>query len=424
MYLRKKIVDLNLKFKNSKFRKNVMPKLLSLIFAIFLWMYVIDQVNPELVKVVENVKVELVNVDDITQNGLVLLNTDDYYVDVKIKGRRNDVLNIKKQDIEIIADLRGFSKGVVSVPLEKKINSNTVMIEDLSKKDVKITLDKIVEISKKVNVNILGSIPNEYISDDLFVSPEEILVRGPETIVNKVAYLYGELNISNANYDIKKEIPVKPVDNDGNIVNGISIGKNYVYVEKKVYKTKKIPINLSVVGNVKEGFKFVNISYSPIELTIKGPKDVVDGIYDLKVEEININGLDSSFMLEKKLILPKGVSPLYLGDIIKIKVDIEKIVSKEFSYKFNEIPIYNLNSNYISNILELQSNFKVVLYDVEEVLNGISKDDIEPYIDGEELEIGNNSVEIQLNTNKKIERIEIAPLRFNLIVNEQNKELQ
>lgn len=300
MNIKTKLSSLNSQFKNSKFRRNIAPKLFSLIFALFLWMYVIDQVNPELVKVIENVKVQLINVDELNQSGLVILGDKDYFIDVKIKGRRNDILNVNESDIALTADLRGYNSGIVSVPIEKKIISHNVLIEDLSKSDIKINLDKIVELSKKVVVKIAGKIPNDYIKDDLKISPEEILVRGPEAIVNKVARLYGELNINNATNSISKQIPVKPIDNDGNIVNGITIGKNYVYVEQNIFKTKKIPVITNVIGNVKNGYKLVSVNVIPENITIKGAKNTLEYVNSVYTEPIDISGVSNSFIIEKK----------------------------------------------------------------------------------------------------------------------------
>ncbi|BEP30072.1 CdaR family protein [Helicovermis profundi] len=421
MNIKTKLSSLNSQFKNSKFRRNIAPKLFSLIFALFLWMYVIDQVNPELVKVIENVKVQLINVDELNQSGLVILGDKDYFIDVKIKGRRNDILNVNESDIALTADLRGYNSGIVSVPIEKKIISHNVLIEDLSKSDIKINLDKIVELSKKVVVKIAGKIPNDYIKDDLKISPEEILVRGPEAIVNKVARLYGELNINNATNSISKQIPVKPIDNDGNIVNGITIGKNYVYVEQNIFKTKKIPVITNVIGNVKNGYKLVSVNVIPENITIKGAKNTLEYVNSVYTEPIDISGVSNSFIIEKKLVLPNGVENESQSSDIKIKIDIEKIVSKEFSYSISQIPIYNLESKYQTNIAKLPNVIKIKLYDIENVLNNIKIDDVRLSIDGSNFMIGNNDAVIELNNTFNVENIEIFPANINIIVTDENK---
>lgn len=125
--------------------------------------------------------------------------------------------------------------------------------------------------------------------------------------------------------------------------------------------------------------------------------------------------------MKKKLVLPNGVENESQSSDIKIKIDIEKIVSKEFSYSISQIPIYNLESKYQTNIAKLPNVIKIKLYDIENVLNNIKIDDVRLSIDGSNFMIGNNDAVIELNNTFNVENIEIFPANINIIVTDENK---
>lgn len=414
-----KITTIREKFKNSKFNRNTAPKLLSLLFAIMLWLVVIDLENPEIEKNIENVPVMILNEADVTQNGLIVLDRADYYVDVKVKGRRDDVLGVKSSDIRVSADLRGFKKGVNSVPLDKRIYSENVVITDLSQSEIKIVLDQIIEIPKPVAIQIEGNVPAGYTKDDISVAPQEILVRGPESIVNTVAKVYGDLNITDSEVSISKEIPVKPIDNDGNIVNGVTLGKDYVATSVAVYKLKKVPIVYKTTGEIPSDYRLVDVELLTSSVTIKGEKSVIDGIESVETTPIDVNKKTNSFTDTVDLIMPENVETPMLENDIKAKVNIEKMTSKEFRIKVREVPIYNLNSNYTTDIDKNEEFVKITLFDVESKLSKINIEILNPIIDGSHFKVGVNGCKIEIDNAIEVEKYEVNPSVIYLDIKEK-----
>ncbi len=121
----------------SRISNNTAPKLASLFFAVLLWIYVMDIENPETLRTFKDVPIQLINVEELQDSGLILINNQNYTVDVKVEGRRSDVLNVKKAEIGLTADLIGSGKGNNSVPIESNLSADNVKLAEMSKTEIK-----------------------------------------------------------------------------------------------------------------------------------------------------------------------------------------------------------------------------------------------------------------------------------------------
>lgn len=416
MKLRAKIKTYRDGYKDSKFNRNTAPKLLSLLFAIMLWLVVIDLENPAIEKNIENVSVILLNEAEVSQNGLIILDREEYYIDVKVKGRRNEVADIKSSDIRVTADLRGFKKGVNSIPLNKRIYSENVVISDLSQSEIKVVLDQMVEIAKPVSIKIEGKIPVGYTQDNILISPQEVLVRGPESIVNRVAQVSGTLSITGADTSIIKEIPIKAIGNDLEDISGVTLGREYISAELSIYKTKKVPVVYKTEGELKKNYRLVNVELLTQFVTIKGEKDIIEKIESINTTPIDIAGKSEPFTEKIGIVLPENVEVLLDEKTITTNVMIEKMSSKEFKYIVREIPIFNLDPDYEANINNLDEVVKITIYDVESKLLKINSEILNPILDGSKFKEGLNSGKIEIDSAINVERYEINPGVINLEV--------
>jgi len=403
-------------FSKLKITNNTTSKVLSIAFAVLFWIYVIDQVNPEMKKWISDVPVQLQNESYLTNEGLLLMDSKEFLVDIEVSGRRNDILGFASNGVVISADLRGYGKGLNVVPIKKRILNENISISNMSESDIKVFIDKVVEIPKTIDIEIVGKIEKGYIRDDLVTEPQEIMVKGPETYVNSVSKLKGEIDITNITEDIGREIPISPVDNDGNVVSGVTIGEDYVNVSLGIKKVKNVEIRSNVRGEVDEGYKLVSIDMIPNTATIKGYADILDEIDYIGTEEIDISGIYQTTEIETAIIIPYGVNLLYDIENLKVKANVEKIENKEFTFTKEDITLKNNFSDYKIEYNENVQDIKVTVSEIESILANITKKDIELVIDCADLEEGSNIVDLYVNIPGKEVQFETLPRKVNIIV--------
>ncbi len=407
----------------SRLSHNTSQKLISLIFAILLWFFVMDQVNPEMTRDLENVRVQVLNKTELTQNGLILMEPQrDYFVDIKVSGRRNDVLAASNTDVMVIADLAGYGKGTNSVPLDIKSVNSSIVIEDASQKDIKVILDRIVEVQKPIHLELLGETATGYVRGELGYTPQDIFVKGPESIVNRVAMIYGETSIEALNSTLSMEVPVRAVDMDKEPVHGITMARDYIRIDLPVFKLRTISLEPRVSGQVEPGYEVVKKSVNPAAVTIKGFPEHIDGINRIYTRPVDVTGLKRSGTYEVVLDLPENVSAPYLKTPPLVDIKVEAVESRVYQFDIQEIPIVNLTEGYSSNIAELTGTIDVTLKDVTSVLDDVQKQDIELYIDGASLVLGTGTPEIMTRMGTVVKQVTIVPQTIELIVVEKEIE--
>ncbi|MCK5762897.1 MAG: hypothetical protein KAH05_02140, partial [Clostridiales bacterium] len=254
---------LNQFFNDTNLSSNTTGKVISIVFAIVFWIFVMDQVNPEIIKEFNNVKVEIVGIEQLNNEGLVLLNEEENFVKISVKGRRNDLLSFDENYLVITADIRGYQKGLNTVPIDKRILIDNVNIVDISKSEIKIELDEIVSIPKVVEIERLGELSSGFEIDKFVQSKAEVIVTGPETFVNRVVSVRGEITTTGIENDYQTEVSLVPVDYEGNQVSGVELLESSVVYSFEVFKLRTVPIEVKVIGKLLEEYVLVNINLNP-----------------------------------------------------------------------------------------------------------------------------------------------------------------
>lgn len=396
--------------KYAKFQRNIMPKMLSILFAVVFWLYVMDQVNPEMVKTIPDVKVEMLNVESVQNEGMVIMGDKEFYVDVKLKGRRSEVIKVTANDLLITADLEGFQKGTNNIMLSSKIFVSNVAIESLSMNSIKVSLDRIVEVAKSVKVEYVGTLSENFTTGDLSVAPQEISVKGPESLVNNISSIRGQLDLTEAYGQLAKEIPVTPVDMDGNVVNGVELGKNYVTVQLGIFKLSNIPVEILTSNEVEQGYKLVKMEVLPAMITIRGEEAVVTAIESIKTENINLSGLTESVEREIALTLPEGVSVPFAEQTAMVKIFVEPLIMGTLEYGTSEIAIENMNSEQAYEVLTPESTvFTAYVQDSKSVIDTLEKGDLKLSVDAQGLAEGDHRLELKYFSNTPYTNVQLSP---------------
>jgi YbbR domain-containing protein len=162
--------------------QNWLLKLLSLIFALVLWFFVMGEQNLE---VGYAVPLELKNVP----SGMMVANDVPSLVDVRISGPRTVLVNLKPSDISLTVDLAGLQPGVTSFKrLEERLNlPNPLKVTRLSPSFVDIKLERIKDRTVPVRAVFAGTLPDGFRIDKIEIRPRQVLVEGAEGELKEIS---------------------------------------------------------------------------------------------------------------------------------------------------------------------------------------------------------------------------------------------
>lgn len=164
--------------------ENWMMKLLSLVFALVLWFFVMGEQDLEKGF---SVPVELSNLPE----GLIVSNDVPSQLDVRISGPRSVLMNLEQSDLAIDIDLDGLNSGVTSYKrLEERFNlSRNLKITRTSPSIIEVRLERVR--AKRVPVKIVmdDDPPSGFEIVAISVKPTHVTVSGAGSelkLVNEV----------------------------------------------------------------------------------------------------------------------------------------------------------------------------------------------------------------------------------------------
>lgn len=156
--------------------QNWILKLISLIFALVLWFFVMGERKQEI-----GLSVPL-NLENVPA-GMMVANEVPNLIDVRISGPRTLLMNLRPQDISISVNLKGLEPGVTSFKrLDERLNiPSALRVTRLSPSYVDVKLDRVKEKKVPVKVAISGELPSGYKLLKVNINPAKVLVEGAES---------------------------------------------------------------------------------------------------------------------------------------------------------------------------------------------------------------------------------------------------
>lgn len=293
-----------------------LPKLLCLIAACALWVYVMNEQNPQ----VENtytVPVETRNLD----RSLVATNVPST-VKVKVRMARSDMIYMRSDNIKAYVDLSGMTDGdypntpiLVSVPGDESVVS-------VSPKTFDLNIDTYAVKTLPANVQIFGTPETNFSVESNKATPDTITIAGSSTMVAKADRAVVSVNIAGKEKSFAEFDSVNILDADGNTVTGLDIMPSQVKVTVKMKEETKLgnlPIKIETKGEPARGYKVGKITVTPPVATLTAPISFFAANRTLDLDPIDVTGASSDIHQVVNVNVPSGGSVA----VPKVTVDVE-----------------------------------------------------------------------------------------------------
>ena len=385
----------------NKLKNNSKIKIISLLSAMVLWMYVMAIVDPEETKLFENIPVTITNKNELNERDLVIYPEQDLTTNIYVTGKLSNLKKVTKDDINVYGQinnpLEGNNEIYLKVSTSQRVNydfKNPVMI---------VTLEKIISEDKSIKVDITGSGKNNVDNIMLQDNIDKVSISGPRSLVNKVKRVVGTVKVNGELNDFSQSIKLEPVDANGKVVEGIELEKDSVNVNIILLAQKTVPITLKLSDNSESG---VNYTMSQNTVTIKGKKDIVDSINDIETQPVKLSEILPGTSKDLYLQVPSGIT--IETKYITIKKNSEENAVAEYTYTAENIEIRNNTENIDKSKIKFPNSINVSIEYLQSI-GSINKDDIKLYIDLNEVSLEDNTCKIKYESIYEIEKINIDP---------------
>jgi len=175
-------------------------KLISIAFAVMLWMFILGERQLE---VGYRVPLELQNVP----KGLMVVSEVPSQVDVRISGPRTLQMKISPNDISIVVDLSDLKPGLTTFKqLEERLNlPSGLRVTRLSPSYIDLKLERVKQKLVPIKVTLVGAPLAGFKLKSVKAVPDEVIVEGAESelkSVNEVATEDVDLNGVNEGFSL------------------------------------------------------------------------------------------------------------------------------------------------------------------------------------------------------------------------------
>ena len=358
-----------------RLHKNTKIKIISLLSAIVLWMYVMAVVDPEDTKLYENIPITITNLNEIKDLGLVVDPDDNLVTSVYIKGKLSDLQKISANNIDVYGTVSNPIEGQNQLYLRASVNDKVTT--EFKSDTIVINLEKSIEEEKNITVNITGVYKDNV--DKVDLDKTKVVVSGPRSSVDSVKYVQATFDANKESVDTKStELELKALDSEMNEVDHVTLEFNKVTAKVSYFQQKQVKINPIFSSNESNLVQDQDFTIIPSEINIKGKSDVINNIDSINTKIINVDELGTNNKIVD-LDIPDGINADKDSVTIKL-INKNKTKNSTFVYSGDDISLLNNEEDVSINDFEIPDDIIVkIQYDNDS--DRISKNDLKLYLD-------------------------------------------
>ncbi|PFB85248.1 hypothetical protein CN273_13470 [Bacillus thuringiensis] len=252
-------------------------------------------------------------------------------VKVKLEGPKASVATAKaKKQFDIPIDLRDSPKGTYEISLKTNGLPDDVK-GTVQPSTIKVTLHE--KARKYVHVDLKLSnedqMPAGATLEKSSIKPDTVEVVGTKEEIESISSAKAYVDLKGVNKTVTKTPEVTLYNKEGKRLNvrtspsKISVTLNVATQTTANNTEKTVPVTYTKKGSLAEGLAVTNISVEPREVTIAGPKDILDNIQSLEGVEVDLSQLTESTTFDASVLLPKGVTSAKPNQV-KVSVGVQK----------------------------------------------------------------------------------------------------
>ena len=310
-------------------KKDLSTKLISLLFAIFMWFYIIQVQSPEIERTIKSVPVQFTKAQ-LEGKNLMLINDKEVTVNVKVRGQRRYIMGINKSDITVMADVSAIdATGTHRVFPSVVMPYGNIEIVEQNPSAINVTVDEIVSEEKEVRIVTSGNPRGGYTVGDIKATPEKVTIKGAKSIISGIAYVAASVDVSGKNEDVSTVEPLYLVGTSDTEINTpyVTINKESADVHCAILKKKTLDIDVKFADGINTDNEWYTLDANSVKaVELAGTAAAIDALEKVETKTVYKYMIKESGEVEVELSLPEGVKSLD-GNTVTLKL--RKVTKEE-----------------------------------------------------------------------------------------------
>lgn len=387
-----------------KIFNNLSLKIVSAVFAVILWTVIVNIYDPNTSYTFSNITVQLVNTQSLTEKNYTFEIVDGGKISVTVSGPKSVVTDLKTSDIAATADLSKVTAFTDYVDIQVQVVKDGQVLNNVEAvprtSALKLSIENRDTNTYAVNVNTTGTPANGYAVASTTTSPTYIKVTGPTSLVEGVASVGVNVDVSGAKGTVNTQSDINMYDSDGNIITNeeLEMSSETADVIVEMARTKTVPVVVKTSGTPSQDCVVTGTSLSQTSVVISGQQEALSKIDNITIPSsaVSVDGLseDKTYTFKLTDYVPSGVK-IVSDSRLQVTVKISKASTKTVHISSDAIKIENVSSGY--NAVIEGTGIDVIISGTGTILDNVSATDITCNVNAAGLSAGTHSVDVSVS---------------------------
>lgn len=387
-----------------KIFNNLSLKIVSAVFAVILWTVIVNIYDPNTSYTFSNITVQLINTQSLTEKNYTFEVVDGGKISVTVSGPKSVVTDLKTSDIAATADLSKVTAFTDYVDIQVQVVKDGQVLNNVEAvprtSALKLSIENRDTNTYAVNVNTTGTPANGYAVASTTSSPTYIKVTGPTSLVEGVASVGVDVDVSGAEGTINTQSDINMYDSDGNIITNeeLEMSSETADVTVEMARTKTVPVVVKTSGTPSQDCVVTGTSLSQTSVVISGQQEALSKIDNITIPSsaVSVDGLsgDKTYTFRLTDYVPSGVK-IVSDTRLQVTVKISKASTKTVHISSDAIKIENVSSGY--NAVIEGTGIDVIITGRGTILDNVSATDITCSVNAAGLSAGTHSVDVSVS---------------------------
>ncbi|MEE0182908.1 MAG: YbbR-like domain-containing protein [Lachnospira sp.] len=409
-----------------KIFNNLSLKIVSAVFAVILWTVIVNIYDPNTSYTFSNITVQLVNTQSLTEKNYTFEVVDGGKISVTVSGPKSVVTDLKTSDIAATADLSKVTAFTDYVDIQVQVVKDGQVLNNVEAvprtSALKLSIENRDTNTYAVNVNTTGTPANGYAVASTTTSPTYIKVTGPTSLVEGVASVGVDVDVSGAKGTVNTQSDINMYDSDGNIIANeeLEMSSETADVIVEMARTKTVPVVVKTSGTPSQDCVVTGTSLSQTSVVISGQQEALSKIDNITIPSsaVSVDGLseDKTYTFKLTDYVPSGVK-IVSDSRLQVTIKISKASTKTVHISSDAIKIENVSSGY--NAVIEGTGIDVIISGTGTMLENISATDITCNVNAAGLSAGTHSVDVSVSVPDGCSVLESSSVKLTLSSKQQ-----
>lgn len=316
-------------FKDLTKKENMPARLLSLLIACLLWVYVTLDKNPTMERDFD------VHLNQLNLPATMTVHNAPDTVRVHLRGPRTLFNDKTGSEISASVDLKNVVAG--EQKLKVKAQSRVGAVVSVTPEVVSLYVDTISQKSVPVSIRMIGANREDTALGNVDIEPTTVQISGASIQVAKINRVVAPVDVSGKQGSFQATSELVAISDDGYDVPHMTIIPSRVQINATMMAqllTVELPLQAVTKGKVAEGYEVKSITMQPDKLKLSAAPSQLKGLTSIKTKPLDISNLRTNITPIVELELPKNV--IVENGVVRAKLEIGKIEKEHVRAAVNE----------------------------------------------------------------------------------------